>query len=283
MPITQVITTLPDGPDPAGDPPAVFSQKAAASVLAQKKLVPELNTFATQLNATADKVNADAAVAATATAAAAAAMATANVTVWASGATVQQYAAVISPANARTYRRKTATGSGTADPSTDPTNYEIVSAVPTAYTLMASATVGAAVANIDFLNLFTSDCDKYVIEVTGLRPGARASLWMQFASGGVVNTSFTLALGTLPIFSGAGTGATVTIEVRNASSAAEKTVGCRGAYIGYRADGGTADTQINQESRCTLNVALSGFRLFVDSSTSIVAGTVRVYGIKNIM
>lgn len=39
MPIDE----LPDGPDPAVDPPAVFSQKAAASVLAQKAMVTQMN------------------------------------------------------------------------------------------------------------------------------------------------------------------------------------------------------------------------------------------------
>jgi hypothetical protein len=59
----------------------------------------------------------------TATSAAAAALATANVVPWASGTTYQQYANVVSPANGGTYRRKTAAGSGTTDPSLDTTNY----------------------------------------------------------------------------------------------------------------------------------------------------------------
>lgn len=61
---------------------------------------------------------------------AAAAATTAGTTVWVSGATIQQYAKVISPADWRTYLRKTATGSGTTDPSADPTNYSLVSLVP---------------------------------------------------------------------------------------------------------------------------------------------------------
>lgn len=62
-----------------------------------------------------------------AAASAAAAVATTGVALWVSGASVAQYAAVISPADARTYRRKTATGSGTTDPSIDPTNYVLIS------------------------------------------------------------------------------------------------------------------------------------------------------------
>jgi hypothetical protein len=46
---------------------------------------------------------------------------------WASGATVNQYALVISPADQEIYARKTATGSGTTDPADDATNYNAVS------------------------------------------------------------------------------------------------------------------------------------------------------------
>lgn len=53
MAITQVITTLPAAPDPATDTRDEFSTKAAASVLAQKAMVPELNTWAGQVNAIA--------------------------------------------------------------------------------------------------------------------------------------------------------------------------------------------------------------------------------------
>ena len=46
---------------------------------------------------------------------------------WVSGMTVNQWQDVISPADGETYRRKTATGSGTTDPSDDRTNYRPVS------------------------------------------------------------------------------------------------------------------------------------------------------------
>lgn len=60
--------------------------------------------------------------------AAAAATTAANATLWVSGQSVAQDAAKISPLDRRTYRRKTATGSGTTDPSLDPTNYVLLSA-----------------------------------------------------------------------------------------------------------------------------------------------------------
>lgn len=50
MPITQVITTLPTAPDPATMTPDEFSAAAAASVLAQKAMIPEINTWTTQVN-----------------------------------------------------------------------------------------------------------------------------------------------------------------------------------------------------------------------------------------
>lgn len=61
MPITQTITTLPAAPDPASDTPSNFSTKAAASVLAQKAMVVELQTWTTQVNALAAAMSAIAA------------------------------------------------------------------------------------------------------------------------------------------------------------------------------------------------------------------------------
>lgn len=48
-----MIDLLPDGPDPANDIPAVFSQKAAAFVLAQKAMVPQINSAIGNLNSIA--------------------------------------------------------------------------------------------------------------------------------------------------------------------------------------------------------------------------------------
>ncbi|MBY0237864.1 MAG: hypothetical protein K2X55_00970 [Burkholderiaceae bacterium] len=70
MTITQTITAMPPVPDPASDSADEFSDKAAATVLAQKNMVPELNTFIGQANATAVEVNAAAQEAIAASAAA---------------------------------------------------------------------------------------------------------------------------------------------------------------------------------------------------------------------
>lgn len=60
--ITQAITTMPDAPDPLT--PATFEPKAAASVLAQKAMVKELQTWTGQVNTVAGEVNANALAAA---------------------------------------------------------------------------------------------------------------------------------------------------------------------------------------------------------------------------
>lgn len=57
MPITQIITELPEAPDPAIHGLQEFPIVAAASVLAQKGLPPQLNAFATQANALELNVN----------------------------------------------------------------------------------------------------------------------------------------------------------------------------------------------------------------------------------
>lgn len=53
MTITQTITALPAGPNPATDTRENFSTKAAARVLAEETLVTEINTWAGQANALA--------------------------------------------------------------------------------------------------------------------------------------------------------------------------------------------------------------------------------------
>lgn len=135
MPTTPTpITALPAAPDRADR--ATFSARATAFFSALK------DTFVGQINALADATNANAVEvaanavavatnAATATAAAAAAASAASAPVWVSGQTYAQYAAVLSPLNLVVYRRTSAAGSGTTDPSLDTTNYQAVGSVPT--------------------------------------------------------------------------------------------------------------------------------------------------------
>jgi hypothetical protein len=123
------IDELPASPDPATDTPALFSQKAAAMVLAQKGMIPQMNTFGAQANELAIDVTAKsaAAVAAAQTATSAAADATflVGVNAWISGTTYAKNVAVISQVNFQTYRRRVA-GAGTVDPANDSTNWAML-------------------------------------------------------------------------------------------------------------------------------------------------------------
>jgi hypothetical protein len=123
------IDELPASPDPATDTPALFSQKAAAMVLAQKGMIPQMNTFGAQANELANDVTAKsaAAVAAAQTATSAAADATflVGVNAWISGTTYAKNVAVISQVNFQTYRRRVA-GAGTVDPANDSTNWAML-------------------------------------------------------------------------------------------------------------------------------------------------------------
>lgn len=127
--ITQRVSLLPPGPDPAIHPKTEFAQIAAASVLAQRGLPPELNNFATQANALAADVTAKSVATTTASqnaiAAATDAAAVAGITAWVSGTTYAKNVAVISQVNFQTYRRRVA-GSGTTDPANDSTNWAIL-------------------------------------------------------------------------------------------------------------------------------------------------------------
>lgn len=87
-----------------------------------------LVTFATQLEAARGEVNTNNT---NSLASAAAASASAGATLWVSGQSVTRWTDErISPLNGQTYRRITATGSGTTDPSLDTTNYVPISFSP---------------------------------------------------------------------------------------------------------------------------------------------------------
>jgi len=115
-----MITPLPT--PPSRQDPSNFSTRADAFLGA-------LPAFATEANAVAVDVNADAVLAQSAASDASAALAavnaTANVTKWVSGTTYTEGQVVWSPTTFLSYRRKT-TGAGTTDPSADGTNYTLI-------------------------------------------------------------------------------------------------------------------------------------------------------------
>jgi hypothetical protein len=152
--------------------------------------------------------------------------------------------------------------------------------------LLANAVVSSAVANIDFLNIFTAAYDKYVIELIGLQSSAADTLMKRFANAGTLDTvanyyglavdgplpAATSAFSLASISTTAGNGVTATLEVRNVNAAAgTKSCGIRGF--------GSVNNVI-REGRYT-GGAMSGFRLYNTSGANFTAGTIRVYGHRN--
>lgn len=123
MTISQRITALPPAPDPAIHPRTEFAQVAAASVIAQRALPGELNTFADQANALAADVTTKSAsavnAAAVATTQAQAAQAVGGVLAFSASKNYAVGEAAYSLINGQTYRRVSA-GVNATDPSNSP-------------------------------------------------------------------------------------------------------------------------------------------------------------------
>jgi hypothetical protein len=101
---------------PSRQDPTNFNDRADAFLGALPTFQSEANALSTEVNTRADNVQAsDLAV-----------LAATNITKWVSGTTYAQGAVVWSPINGLGYRRTTANGSGTTDPSLDTTNYKQV-------------------------------------------------------------------------------------------------------------------------------------------------------------
>ena len=173
--ITQTITTLPTAPNPATQTPSQFSSTAAAYVLAQKDMVPQLNTWAGQANTVAGEVNANAiaadADAAIAEAAKNAAIAIAGAELWVSGQSYSLGDASISPINLKTYRANTTT-SGTTDPSASAawTSTAFLPGLVLLSTITASAS-----ATVDVETTFDGTYDHYIVVLDGVLPETNAT------------------------------------------------------------------------------------------------------------
>jgi hypothetical protein len=136
--------------------------------------------------------------------------------------------------------------------------------------------VSTTVAQIDFLSIFSTIYNKYVIEMEGVTTSSDSSalVLMAAVSGATVsgNDVQLFANGNGYPSSSTAAGA-VTVEIRNVNaSLPTKSVGVRGAY--------STTFTINAESRLAVTSALSGFRLYAQSA-SITGGTVRIYGVRN--
>lgn len=104
----------------------ILTQLAAMIANAYANAVDAFNSAAAAAGSAAASLTSANNSAASATAA----TVTANAVPWVSGATYQLNASVISQIDFATYRRKTAAGGGTTDPSLDPTNYVLISVGP---------------------------------------------------------------------------------------------------------------------------------------------------------
>lgn len=154
---------------------------------------------------------------------------------------------------------------------------------------LGSATVGAAVAQIDFLSIFSSTYDRYVIEIQDAGPSVADILVMRLAAsgaaltgtsynemgvdgaGGTAVSRFSLSAGSQVQV--AGSGAHLTVDVRNANSG--------NAYKGADVRGTFNSQAVFRAGTMLHNGALSGFRLYWSSGANFSKGTVRVYGIRN--
>lgn len=186
-------------------------------------------------------------------------------TLWVSGQSVARDAAVISPADRRTYRRKTATGSGTTDPSIDVTNYVLLSADSSSYIKLAEASIGSAVANIDFLNVFNDAYIKYVVEITGLAFD-NTGFSLRLAVGGTVDASSTIAPGSPT------SGVCFSMEFRGMRTSSTG----KGVHLFNLFTGSTG----TQSYAAGTAAVVSGFRLFLSSGGNFTAGTIKVYGVR---
>lgn len=156
---------------------------------------------------------------------------------------------------------------------------------------LGSLAVGSPIANIDFLNAFTSAYDSYVIELVNINPvTASNTLTLRFAYAGAVDSTGTYAAitghgntassGQIGISLNSGTGVTGdlngSLHIMNANGTTGlKTVSMQGTFNSagqiYVASG------VGCQSK---SAVASGFRLSFNSG-NVNSGTVRVYGIKN--
>jgi len=142
-------------------------------------------------------------------------------------------------------------------------------------------------ATADFLNIFTSAYDSYLVTLNGVTnsPG-NLTLNLQFAVAGVVNTgsnyvslnnSASSTATTAFATTGFGFNAAGEIRIKNANSTLPKHVTCEMTMF----QSGT--TYSGQTSQCVFTPAsiVSGIRLSWSGGNNFTGGTIRIYGLKN--
>lgn len=155
-------------------------------------------------------------------------------------------------------------------------------------TLLGSATISSPVANIDFLTLFSSDYDYYQIVLANLtQSAANNALVARVAKSGAVDA------GTVYIRSG--TTLTDSYLVGSSDSGGVKAYTGVLEVLGANSDkaalirrtlGRRTDTNATLDELSaglyTGTGPLTGFRLFFSAGANFTAGTVRVYGVRNV-
>ena len=152
------------------------------------------------------------------------------------------------------------------------------------------AVITTPVANIDFLNIFSADYDKYTIEVQGISLTTAAQINVVLAYGGTPATDGSYYMTSPGNQVGApnnaftigsihtGMKGVLTIEIKNVNGAGPKGVSARG-MLPYDS---VYFVPIVVEGLQTKPTSASGFRLFSpQGAASISAGTVRVFGHRN--
>lgn len=157
------------------------------------------------------------------------------------------------------------------------------------YQLLSQATVSTPVASIDFLTVFSSTYDTYVIEIAGLLVSSATNLLVYLAKAGAVDTSgvYLSPVGDGAVQTAGNTSLlfpssiptsgmqamTATLKVRNANSTtAQKAVSLQGSS--------NTLVVIREGSYAGAN-AVSGFRLAPSGGGNFTAGTIRIYGVTN--
>lgn len=150
-------------------------------------------------------------------------------------------------------------------------------------------TISSAALNIDYLNIFTSEFDKYIIELTGITGSTSDALHLRGAVAGVVTTASgyygpsvdgaSMTSATQFAFGNVSTsvafGSNYTLELRNInSSSGQKGFGVRGA-------GSTISSSVIREGFCGVNGVFSGFRLATATGgVTITSGSIAIYGVR---
>lgn len=165
------------------------------------------------------------------------------------------------------------------------------SGVPGVLELVGGATITTAVSNIDFLNIFSDNYEKYIVEVVGVTPSVTnggLQLYLTNEAGAIITQFYEgTNTGLMQVASGgvigqrAGRYCNVTLEFNAVRSSAEfKSVNMRGYFI---ADSNNAiqvvsTTQINTSTTTKIN----GFRLNWSNGSNFTRGYIKIYGLKAI-